>query len=140
MRGSMRAAVMLIKFAELKEKEEQQLKPKVNAVAKKQQNIAYFKKVSPKVRSRKNPCQAKNLKLCSICSDVLVSQCSNTKCRASAEANDKKVAMLIFTPIFTRSAISQKVMKDVSSDENNSKSDDDLSSLDDDEVENTGSS
>ena len=126
----MRAAYMLIKVAELKEKEEEQLKKKITAAAKKQQNIAYFKKCIAK----------KALKMCSICSDVLVSQSSKAMCRASAEANDKKVAMLIFTPIFTRSAISQKVMKDVSSDENNSKSDDDLSSLDDDEVENTGSS
>lgn len=99
--GSMRAVDMLNKVAELQRNEELKKEKKLNAAVLKENKIKDFNLCRDVCSCDEIPCRAKNLKMCSICSDVLLSQCNKVKCREAAAAKDMKCPVMINTSSVT---------------------------------------
>ena len=131
--GSMRAVDMLTKVAELMQNEEEKKEKKLNAAAIKQAKIDNFHLCREKCACEAKPCRAKHLKMCSICSDVLLSQCNKVKCREAAAATGMKAPAMIHPS----SATSRKPKE--ADDESESVSDDDTSSEEGGEMEDESS-
>ena len=81
--GSMRAADMLEKVREMKAADEEKAKKNVAAATKKEEQVMRFNACMEKCVGKQVPCLAKKLKMCSECSNVLLSQCGKAKCQQS---------------------------------------------------------